>query len=246
MNSYEDKLQEYEDWKEEMEEVSTDLEIEGNNPEVNRRIEREELKKRSIEMMSSQRFDSFDAATNGILNVSGYPEILFEEAKAEGRFVKYFEQVYDWANMTYIFYPYFYGKKRNWLTITRIDDNDPLFTKFLQSGYARVVVPIKKGMEDYAGSFCGLLAWLTDTDPSDIVGVDEEWYISIAQELMEAEGISKETPKYVNSYEQKVPTNLVYIVPEGHVEGTPWSGLPDNSNDEDIVDPHLWFLTDGE
>ena len=39
--------------------------------------------------------------------------------------------------MLYIFYPYFWGNKEDWVTISQITDDDPLYTRFLQAGAAR-------------------------------------------------------------------------------------------------------------
>ena len=47
----------------------------------------------------------------------------------------------------YVFYPYFWSKKEDWLTLAQIDDTDPLFAKFLQAGAARVQLPVRLGFE---------------------------------------------------------------------------------------------------
>jgi hypothetical protein len=203
--------------------------IQGNNPNINRKIEREELKKRAIEILSGQRFESFDGAVNGLQMQSGYPEILFNEARDEGKTVKYFEQVFEWENMTYIFYPYFWGRKNNWLTITSLtDENDPLFERFLHAGYARVVVPVRRGFEEYASGFCGYFSWLADMNPQYAPGVDAPWFVSIADELRWQNETPQDDPnRVVGHYLQYVPTNLVCIAPE---DGKDIPALPDNSN----------------
>lgn len=229
----------------------------GNNPEINRQIEKEELKKRFIELFSGQRFESFDAATNGIQNVSGYPEILFDEAIREGNLVKFFEHAFEWENITYIFYPYFWGRKSNWLAMKNLEDvSDPIFTKFLQAGYARVQVPVRPGFENYVLMFnlissaiaslgCswnfspgifGALGISNEFSP----GVDDIVYQSVTQELIDASGWSLDNPNpdLAGHFVQKIPTNLAYIIPNNHVPGTPMPGLPDNSADPEIS-PYL-------
>lgn len=239
--AYHQQLNDFEQW-EKAQAVGAGVKIEGNNPAINREIEHTELKKRCIEMFSGQRFDSFDAATNGIVNESGYPEILFEEAVKEGDVVKFFEIIFDWANMTYIFYPYFWGRKPYWLTTMNLQDNDPTFAKFLQAGYARVVLPVRKGFERIAMNFAmkygnrNRIGAPLDS-PIFNVGVDNDYYISIAEELRSAAGLSEETGTVIGHYVQRVPTNLVYLKPKGD-DPKQHYGLPDYSGDPEIK-PYL-------
>jgi hypothetical protein len=220
----------------------------GNNPEINRATEREELKKRCLELFTGQRFESFDAATNGLQNVSAYPEILFREAISEGNLVTFFEQAFEWDQMTYIFDPYFWGRKWNWLAMKNLEDtSDPLFTKFLQAGYAHVMVPVRPGFENFvlmfnliasalgcawnfAPSIFGALGISNEFSP----GINDPVYMSVTQELIAGAGLDEDTGTIIGHYVQKVPTNLVYVVPNSVAAGTPLPGLPDNSADPEI------------
>jgi len=49
--------------------------------------------------------------------------------------------------MTYLFYPYFWGKKSEWPTVAQLSHDDPLFARFLRAGAARVQVPVRLGFE---------------------------------------------------------------------------------------------------
>jgi len=126
--------------------MNTLMPVSGSNATTNREIEKTELKKGCISMMTGQRFELFDSVNQNIAPY-GYPEIDFEEATAEGRYIQFFEQAFEWTNLLYVFYPYFWSKKNDWLTLAQITDNDPLFAKFLQAGAARVQVPIRIGFE---------------------------------------------------------------------------------------------------
>ena len=68
----------------------------------------------------------------------GYPEFDVAEATAEGQVVRFFEQAFEWNNLTYLFYPYFWGRKSRWLDVFPLDDPDPQFRDFLRAGSARV------------------------------------------------------------------------------------------------------------
>ena len=264
LDAYERKLSEYNDWLNSQN--ANSILIEGNNPDINRQTERTELKKRCIEMFSGQRFEANDAAVDGIHNLSGYPEILFNEAIREGNIVKFFEHAFEWENMSYIFYDYFYARKSKWLNLTKLDDKaDPLFKKFLQAGNARVNVPIRPGYEKLVMLFHTLSNWISSIgcawnfDPQIFgqfnlstefsPGIENGTYMSIAEELKAAEGLNDfgtfvtdsltgiTTTNIIDAYIQKVPTNLVYLANGAG----PYPELPDNSTDTSIAQVMTYF-----
>jgi hypothetical protein len=126
----------------------------GTNPLTNRETEQTELKKGCISLLTGQRFDLFDAVARDVAPL-GYPEIDFVEAKAEGAYIQVFEQSFEWNNMTYLFYPYFWGKKDEWPAVAQLTDDDPLFTRFLRAGAARVQVPVRLGFEQAILTYLG-------------------------------------------------------------------------------------------
>lgn len=69
---------------------------------------------------------------------NNYPEIHINNALEISPEVKFLEQSFDWKNMIYEFYPYYWGRKENWLESYPLKDNDPLFADFygqVQHGY---------------------------------------------------------------------------------------------------------------
>jgi hypothetical protein len=121
--------------------------ISGRNPATNRDVERRELKRAALSLFTGQHFDDFDAMKRGV-PPNGYPQMNLAEAAAEGGYIKFFEQAFEWGNMSYRFYPYFWGRKSEWPRYLRQDDTDPLFGQFLQAGAARVQVPVRPGFEE--------------------------------------------------------------------------------------------------
>ncbi len=264
MDAYNAKLDAYNQWL--SNQMANEVVIDGDNPDINRETERTELKKRCIEMFSGQRFESNDAAVDGIFNLSGYPEILFNEAIKEGNIAKFFEHAFEWENMTYIFYDYFYGRKKKWLTLTKLDDkSDPLFKKFLQAGNARVNVPVRPGYEKLVMLFHALSNWISSIgcawnfDPQIFgqfnlstefsPGIENGTYMSIADELKAAASLNDYgtfttdpitgvvTTNIIDAYIQKVPTNLVYMT-----NGVgPYTDLPDFTGDQEIQDVMTHF-----
>jgi hypothetical protein len=123
---------------------AADTLIAGTNPLANRETEKIELKRGCISLLTAQNYETFDSVKRNAAPY-GYPEIAFADAEAEGRYIQFFENAFEWTNMLYIFYPYFWGNKSDWLTTSQLNDNDPSFTRFLQAGAARVQVPVRPG-----------------------------------------------------------------------------------------------------
>lgn len=156
----------------------------GRNPAANREIERAELKRACISLASGQRFETFDAMNRNVAP-HGYPEIDFAEAKAEARYIGLFEQGFEWNNMTYLFYSYFWSRKDEWLALVQLADDDPLFNRFLQAGAARVQVPVRPGFEHVVLNYLsGIEIW--DADGNFIASEDGDGsplHLSIITEL---------------------------------------------------------------
>lgn len=207
MKAYRDRVTDYDNWQQ-GQDVAKGVVIAGNNPELNRAIEKEELKKHCVEMMSGQRFESFDAMRSNVPSLM-YPEFSINEADAEGRYIQFFEQAFEWEQMTYVFYPYFWGRKPNWLQVKSLDDPDPIFGKFLQAGAARVLVPARPGFEKTVVHYFASNGKIWNGGDPPIPG-DPLW-ISVVDELKEQEGQFAGGEQEGEPWIYKVPTSLVYL-----------------------------------
>ncbi|WP_440604602.1 hypothetical protein [Bacillus sp. GB_SG_008] len=189
--------------------------ISGNNPNINRTIEKEELKRWCINLFTNQNFSIFKAMQEG--DPSTYPEIDVDRARSEGKYIQFFEQAFEWENITYVFYPYFWGKKKNWVQHSQhisLQDPDPLFTQFLQAGSARVIVPVRLAYEN------AVLYYLqTKNDPlfpgiiwggGDPPTLCDPLYLSIVDELKD-----QQDPLHDGVLEAEwdviIPTTLVHL-----------------------------------
>ncbi|MGH9187402.1 MAG: hypothetical protein ACRD0U_16565, partial [Acidimicrobiales bacterium] len=86
---------------------------------------------------------------------------------------------------TYRLYPYFWGRKQNWLDVFPLDDIDPKFTDFLRAGAARVVVPVPVEYKDAVLWFLATAEpWTGGPAPT----IDDPLYRSIAAELRRQQG----------------------------------------------------------
>jgi hypothetical protein len=149
---FDDSLQKYNDLKaafstQQKEEIEGKIRsIDGRNPYFNREIERTELKRIIISLMSCQHFDTFNAMRPKVAPC-GYPQPDPHDTYEQGKVIRFWEQAIDWNAMGYLFYPYFWSPKCSWPEKADTDSSDPLFDKFLAAGAARVQVPVRPGFE---------------------------------------------------------------------------------------------------
>ena len=188
--------------------TSQGITISGKNPEINRSIEKDELKKSCITLLTSQNFDAFKAMLQSV-PPHMYPEIDVNEAKSEGQYIQFFEQAFEWQNITYLFYPYFWGNKNNWVKEINLDDTDPLFTKFLQAGSARVVIPVHPAYEDAVLYYIqtGGQIWNGGSSPV----LNDPLYVSIVDELKSQQDSFGDAVPEGDPWDVIVPTSLVYL-----------------------------------
>jgi hypothetical protein len=189
-------------------ELSQGVAISGNNPDQNRRIEREELKRGSLTLLTNQHFADFDAT---LINVAphGYPEFDVAEAMEDARYIQYLEQSLEWDNMSYLFYSYFWGRKEEWAVISQLSDTDPQFAEFLKAGSARVLVPVRR---HYEQSILYYLRTGEIWNGGEIPTINNELYVSIVDEMMAAADADLANATAMGEpWEVKLPTELVQL-----------------------------------
>jgi hypothetical protein len=182
--------------------------IHGQNPLINRQIEKIELKKSSIKLLiDTWLFGSFSAMKQIADTVP--PDFDIFQAVEEGKTQQFFEQAFEWENITYLFYPYFWGRTSQWISKMNTYDEDPLFTQFLQAGAARVVVPVHPGYNDAVMYFLennGAI-WNGGSPPR----LNDPMFISLADELRDlTDDLANATPEG-DPWQVILPTTLVYL-----------------------------------
>lgn len=190
MNRYNNLKADYDD-RVAAAQIQTGVGISGNNPAVNRDIEHNELKRLAIAMVSGQNFDLFNAMSDSGEPLR-YPQVVdFAEAESEGNYIQFLEQALEWQHMTYVFYPYFWGRKGGWVDVLNSDDVDPLFGQFLRAGAARVQVPVRPGFVEAMDYFLKRgIPWNGGEPPhiEDSADTGDPPFIPIIQELREQTG----------------------------------------------------------
>jgi hypothetical protein len=179
------------------------------------------LKKLCITMMTGQHYNQFGAMTEPANDPAHPPEVDVFEALDEGPIIQFFEQAFEWDQMTYLYYPYFWGRKKNWLTTVNLTDPDPLFQQFLTAGAARVLVPVPLA---YIDSVQFLLqnplketelrkkVWRGGERPT--LDDKDGLYVSIAEELRNrTDDLAGAIPEG-DPWEFTLPTTLVWLQPD--------------------------------
>ncbi len=187
----------------------------GASPSQNRLTEQQELKRIAIDMLTRPFGIDFgvDFMKPGPCKVPIVEQT--KEWEVYSSHVKFFEQAFLWPTMAYLFYPYYWGERCDWEEKMLLDvPSDPLFVKFLQSGMARVVVPVRRGFED-------AVTYFLDTgeiwNGGDLVlDTDDDLYLSVADELQEIKGmVEDEWPTRLPTTLTIVQGDSVYLRDEG-------------------------------
>ena len=103
----------------------------------------------------------------------------------------------------------------------------PVFTKFLQSGMARVVVPLRPGFEASVFNYLKTgLVW----NGAGLPTIGDPLFVDILTEMQEAANIPQQGIE-IASWEYKLPTNLVLL--QNDAAPAEGEGLPCNHEDEE-------------
>jgi hypothetical protein len=193
----------------------------GGNMDQNRITERTELKKSCIARLAGA--DIYDASFDDIrIETITDPakDMLFPRPNVpslnlpgiaggdQGGFIRFFEQAFEWEQMMYLFYPYYWGRRQNWYGNAVLDHADPLFAEFLKAGAARVVIPVRPQLEGDVRYFLmtgqiwrgGGLPEITNTD-----------YLPITEEVKARDNAPGTEQPQGNPWEVTLPTTLIKL-----------------------------------
>jgi hypothetical protein len=176
----------------------------GAPPSQNLQTIKSELKKSCIALVTRQWYDSFGSVLDG-----DPPVFDFDLAAAQGSIIRFFEQAFEWDQLQYVFYPYYWGRHEMWAKRFKRQDIDPAFLEFLQAGEARVLVPVRPGFEEAITHYLETgEVWNGDGDPPPITS---PLYVSIVTEIQERTDAPGDELPMGEPWETHVPTPLVIV-----------------------------------
>jgi hypothetical protein len=216
MNAYAKLMSDYEDKRAAQGFQQVTQAALGENPDQNRVVERTELKKACISLLAgvdiyAANFDDINVNTTG----NSFPRPIVPPranlnipGADQEAFIRFFEQAFEWEQIMYLFYPYYWGRRSNWYASATANSTDPLFNEFLKAGAARVVVPVRLQMEADIRYFLmtgciwlgGGLPEITDTD-----------YLPITDEIKERDNAPGDETPEGDPWEVALPTTLVKL-----------------------------------
>ena len=178
----------------------------GRNPLENVDIIRAELKKLVVMLLRRSSWMDFNSYYGG-----SEPYMNLWKVCDNGAEIRFFENAFEWRNLLYVFYPYFWGRKSRWASALHLTDPDPDFAAFLRSGAARVQVPVRPGFER-AVAYYAQRGEIWEGDDPPLIG--DDLYVPIIQEITESLGRIEDGvpyPKDSEPWEVTVPTSLVVL-----------------------------------
>lgn len=202
IDAYEEALIEYNNAT--AEEDNKAVVIKDSNPNFYRQIENTVLRKNCISYMANRATDSthgygLSGLTQGS-SFNDYETVLSSKLDKYTAFVKFMEQAFEWDNLSYYLYPYYWGNKQNWVELYQSENTDPLFRAFLQSGMARVIVTVRPGFEDAVQFY---LATGKIWNGGEVPVIGDELYLSIVDEMKHPKG-----EKQGKAWLTRLPTTL--------------------------------------
>ena len=176
----------------------------GGPPSQNLKTIKAELKKHCISIVTRQRYEDFDAVEDG-----DPPFFDFDEAAALGSYTRFFEQAFEWDQLQYVFYPYYWSRADRWADRFLRQDVDPAFLEFLQAGAARVVVPARPGFEVALTHFLETgEIWDGQGEPPEI---NDSLYLPIVTEIQERTGAGQGELPVGEPWLTRLPTPLAIL-----------------------------------
>lgn len=183
--------------------INKGIEITGSSPERNKEIVRDELKKLVIEMLTGARFKGRPA----IILEGSQPHVDLSEAPKISSEIQFLEQAFEWENLTYIFYPYYWAGDDHWTDLADLDSTDTDFARFLRAGSVRVIVPARPGFDEQVNLYTDIgVLWGGGPVPSP----QDENYISVAAEI-KAQSQAPREGQRGESWEVRLPTTLIWL-----------------------------------
>jgi hypothetical protein len=181
-------------------------ELKDSNPLFYRQIEQTVLRKNCLSYLMEQSPSA--AMTFGKKMYTGdeldtHQVTVSQSLDVYASFAKFMEQAFEWEIMSYSFYPFYWGNRKEWNKLYNFESNDPLFRSFMQAGLARVVLTVRPGFEKAVLHYMSTGSiW----NGGELPLLEDPLYISIMDELDKPLGV-----KEGKAWKTRVPTSLTIL-----------------------------------
>jgi hypothetical protein len=234
MDAYTRQKREYDDRLRVTVAAEVERRREGAHPVELERTVRDELQRAFIAMLVRDNLRGFNSFTN-----ETGADIAFAAADEDMPKIAFLQQAFEWENMNYVFYPYFWGRESKWGAVVDVAEGDSLFASFLKAGAARVQVPVRPEYEALVRN------WLTTglTWPGDEIIYSDGENVTITEEQVEELGSPPEGVPMGDPWEVRLPTSLVLLRDPSQIEfrdalalsSLAAAGLPEEDKGETTV-----------
>jgi hypothetical protein len=138
-----------------------------------------------------------------------YPKINIDIAQKKARYIQFLEQAFEWHNIAYIFYPYFWAKESKWIELmNRLDYTDNNMTAFLKAGSVRILVAATPAYNEAVMHF---LATREPWEGGPLPVIGDPLFIPIHEEIRkQQDDLQNATPEGI-PWEFELPTSLIYL-----------------------------------
>lgn len=183
----------------------------GASQDENRAVERRELRRSVIHMLLGAPQDSGPFAGQAVTRPPGArPTLELDVVAAERDGIAFFEQAFEWTNMTWVHYPYYWADPAEWADSIRRTANDAQWAAFLSAGASRVAVPVRPGFEWAVGLYLTFgVIWAGGQVPT----VGDPSFLGIAEEIAETLGTGGVEPDRTPLEPVRLPTQLIWLQP---------------------------------
>jgi hypothetical protein len=138
-----------------------------------------------------------------------FPVPILATARTKGRYVQFLEQAFEWQQLAYICYPYFWATPPRWVELmNRNDRADPFLSEFLQAGSARVLLAVTPEYD------CAVTHYLDTGEPwfgDDAPVIGDPLFIPLYQELRRRQDDRAGAEPEGEHWDFTLPTSLVYL-----------------------------------
>jgi len=185
---------------------SGSIQAPGRNPLENAEFVRAELMRQVIELLVGQVNGAFLGRPGLFFNPNTLEPDVSQVSVGDAPEIQFLEQGFEWDNLTYIMYPYFWTDRQRWAASAFQSTGDDDFDRFLRAGSARVIVPARPLFSEQVNLYTATgILWGGGPVPTP----NDDDYLSIAQEIKEQQHPTDGVP--CDAWEVRVPTALVWL-----------------------------------